>query len=298
MLLPAAAIMTLGVPTASGANSAKFNTSKSKVNPGAKVKLYGNFPTAQTQSTASKATASGDGRGQVQIEFRPAGKRKWRDAKTTVTDGNGRYIEKVKVRISGRYRAVHQDGRSTSPEFVRVKSKLKSKVKTQNLMGSGKAKIKGQVVPRGSKRKIVVKGGNGKTKLRTRRNGKFVAKVPVSGTGSHKLKVIAKGDKRAAGSKDKAGKVTVYRGAHASYYGPGLYGNRTACGQTLTAGIVGVAHKSLPCGTKVKFHYRGRTVKAPVIDRGPYAAGREWDLTTALKNELGFGSTGTVWTNK
>jgi rare lipoprotein A (peptidoglycan hydrolase) len=57
---------------------------------------------------------------------------------------------------------------------------------------------------------------------------------------------------------------------------------------------VGVANKTLPCGTKVTFRYRGRMATARVIDRGPYAAGREWDLTAALKAKLRFGSTGTV----
>ena len=88
--------------------------------------------------------------------------------------------------------------------------------------------------------------------------------------------------------------MNVYRATAASYYGPGLYGNSTACGQTLTPSTKGVAHKTLPCGTKVTFRYRGRTVTAQVIDRGPYAAGREWDLTAATKRKLGFGSTGTV----
>ncbi len=59
-----------------------------------------------------------------------------------------------------------------------------------------------------------------------------------------------------------------------------------------------MAHKSLPCGTKVTFRYRGRSVTARVIDRGPYIAGREWDLTEALKRKLRFPSTGTVWTTR
>jgi hypothetical protein len=67
-----------------------------------------------------------------------------------------------------------------------------------------------------------------------------------------------------------------------SWYGPGFYGNRTACGQTYTTTIVGVAHKTLPCGTMVQFRYGGRVVTAPVIDRGPYVAGRQWDLSGAL----------------
>ena len=91
--------------------------------------------------------------------------------------------------------------------------------------------------------------------------------------------------------------VTVYRRSAASWYGPGFYGNRTACGRTLGRATIGVAHKSLPCGTRVALRYRGRTVTAPVIDRGPYAGGREYDLTAETKQRLGFGSTGTVWSS-
>jgi hypothetical protein len=64
-----------------------------------------------------------------------------------------------------------------------------------------------------------------------------------------------------------------------SWYGPGFYGNRTACGYALTRDLVGVAHKTLPCGTRVTFRNHGRTVTMPVVDRGPYVAGRQFDLT-------------------
>ena len=57
---------------------------------------------------------------------------------------------------------------------------------------------------------------------------------------------------------------------------------------------IGVAHKTLPCGTKVKLRYHGRAVTAPVIDRGPYVAGRDYDLTWAVKQRLGFPGVGTV----
>ena len=75
---------------------------------------------------------------------------------------------------------------------------------------------------------------------------------------------------------------------NATWYGPGFYGNRTACGQTLKTTTIGVAHKKLPCGTKVTFAYNGRWVRAKVIDRGPYNAGYQWDLTRKLAKRLGF----------
>src|SRR6478672_9025892 len=69
--------------------------------------------------------------------------------------------------------------------------------------------------------------------------------------------------------------------ALATWFGPGFYGQTTACGQTLTPAVVGVANRTLPCGTLVKFSYRGHGIVAPVIDRGPYASnGAQWDLTS------------------
>jgi peptidoglycan lytic transglycosylase len=82
------------------------------------------------------------------------------------------------------------------------------------------------------------------------------------------------------------------RYAGASWYGPGLWGRSTACGVTLRPTTIGVAHKSLPCGTVVRFVYEGRTVTAPVIDRGPYVKGRAWDLTAAASEALGLEAAG------
>ena len=85
-----------------------------------------------------------------------------------------------------------------------------------------------------------------------------------------------------------------FRSAGASWYGPGLYGNQTACGQTLRASTIGVAHRNLPCGTVVKFVYEGHAVIAPVIDRGPFVKGRAWDLTAAASEALEFDGVGMV----
>jgi rare lipoprotein A (peptidoglycan hydrolase) len=73
----------------------------------------------------------------------------------------------------------------------------------------------------------------------------------------------------------------------ASWYGPGFYGNRTACGQTYTPEIMGVAHRTLPCGTQIRISSpAGVTLVAPVIDRGPYIAGRSLDLSNATRAAL------------
>ncbi len=88
--------------------------------------------------------------------------------------------------------------------------------------------------------------------------------------------------------------VTVYKPAMATWYGPGLYGNTTACGQELTPDLVGVAHKTLPCGTPVEISYKGSSLVVPVIDRGPFVRGMTWDLTEAAAQALGFTQTARV----
>jgi len=74
----------------------------------------------------------------------------------------------------------------------------------------------------------------------------------------------------------------------ASWYGPGFFGNRTACGQRLRRSTVGVAHKTLPCGSRVLIGYRGRYLLTRVIDRGPFIRGRTWDLSNGARKALGY----------
>jgi rare lipoprotein A (peptidoglycan hydrolase) len=85
-----------------------------------------------------------------------------------------------------------------------------------------------------------------------------------------------------------------YKPVTATWYGPGLYGNRLACGGRLTHSTLGVAHKRLPCGTKVALKYRGRTIVVPVIDRGPYSRGVSYDLNAATARKLGMTETSRV----
>lgn len=75
----------------------------------------------------------------------------------------------------------------------------------------------------------------------------------------------------------------------ATWYGPGLFGNRTACGKTLRRSTWGIAHRTLPCGTLVMLRHRGRKVTVRVIDRGPFS-GATVDLTSRTKQFLRFAS--------
>jgi rare lipoprotein A (peptidoglycan hydrolase) len=82
-----------------------------------------------------------------------------------------------------------------------------------------------------------------------------------------------------------------------SWYGPGFYGKRTACGYAMTQTLIGVAHRTLPCGTRVTFKNpaNGRIVTARVVDRGPYVSGRQWDMTAGLCLALDHCYTGSIY---
>src|ERR1700753_687565 len=62
---------------------------------------------------------------------------------------------------------------------------------------------------------------------------------------------------------------TVHPTGIATWFGPGFYGKKTACGQTLTPGVVGVAKRTLPCGTLMKVAYGSHKLTVPVPDRRP-----------------------------
>jgi rare lipoprotein A len=95
-----------------------------------------------------------------------------------------------------------------------------------------------------------------------------------------------------APSSTPATPTKVHTTGIATWFGPGFYGQKTACGQTLTPGVVGVANRTLPCGTLVKVSYKGHALTVPVLDRGPYShIGASWDLTAGAATALGIEDT-------
>ena len=76
----------------------------------------------------------------------------------------------------------------------------------------------------------------------------------------------------------------------ASWYGPGLYGRKTASGEVLRPGTLTAAHRTLPFGTclRVTNLENGRAVEVRVNDRGPYAASRIIDVSETAARALGM----------
>lgn len=123
-------------------------------------------------------------------------------------------------------------------------------------------------------------------------DGSFVASWHPRHSGRFQTRaVVARDGAAGASAASPELALTVYRPALATWYGPGFYGKRTACGIKLSRGLVGVAHRRLPCGTNVALRYRGRILVVPVVDRGPFRPGADWDLTAAAAQALGFTET-------
>lgn len=127
---------------------------------------------------------------------------------------------------------------------------------------------------------------------RTGAKGRFRLSYVPRRIGSEIVRLRFAGDAHDLTSHRRLGRLNVFRLAGASWYSGG---GGLACGGSLTSSTIGVANKTLPCGTLVTLRYGGRTMRVPVVDRGPYVAGREFDLTEATKRALGFGDTGNVW---
>lgn len=127
---------------------------------------------------------------------------------------------------------------------------------------------------------------------RTGAGGRFRLRYLPRQIGSRRVRLWFAGTPAELPSGRPLGQLNVYREVVASWYGGG---GGLACGGELTSATMGVANRTLPCGTLVTLRYGGRTVRVPVVDRGPYVEGREFDLTEATKEALGFEGVGEVW---
>jgi rare lipoprotein A len=181
-------------------------------------------------------------------------------------------------------------------DHERQRSHVSLHLSTHTVLAGNGLAVRGKVRPSGRHRvKLVFRGPERAVRgVTTKANGTFALRWKPERPGSYAVRAYGVHDRRVRASRSAKRKLTSYRLAGASYYGPGLYGNGVACGGTLMPGTMGVAHKTLPCGTKVKLRYHGHSVTVPVIDRGPYVAGRDYDLTEAVKVRLGFPGVGTV----
>jgi rare lipoprotein A len=304
---PATALALTGVTTASGQtvpNPLNLQVSPRQVSFGHAVTVNGSAPAADAGKDVQLETATGSGSA-------------WRPVASSRIGSNGRFRFRVVPRSSGLLRAVAQlpagsgptplvasatggpaagggDSAASSLKPVTVAARFAVARRQFAILGSGLMKVAGELLPAAPGRTVKLQGhtaGGWRTLTtgRTGGRGRFTLRyAPQGGTG-RRLRVLFGGDSRNTRTTGSAGSVTVFDPTVASWYEDA--GN-TACG--FHAGL-GVANRTLPCGTKVEFHYGGRTVNAVVDDRGPYVGGRDWDLNQNTAAALGFAGVGTVW---
>jgi hypothetical protein len=254
--------------------------------------------------------ASGQADAPVRLQLLPAGSTSWVTLRDGTTGPDGRFALRAHPRRSGAVRVVQgavalaasADGAgvpASAQRRVSVGARLVTHGVRRNVSAGRKALVRGAVAGGGAGRTVALqlRGHHGWYTVdrdRTDGRGRFTLDERLRSPRSSAARLHFAGDARNASSSKAIGHLAAFRSAYASWYGPGLYGNPLGCGGTLTAGTIGVANKELPCGTKLTLRYHGRTVNATVVDRGPYVAGREFDLTSATAQKLGFGSLGTI----
>ena len=207
------------------------------------------------------------------------------------------------LRRSAGYRLAYTDQASVTTHSDRhriaVIARLRFRTSKDHLMEGRRLRITGSLFPKVPGRTVLLQqkvAGEWRYIDRLRAgDGYFSRYFRPDHQGFRRLRVRFAGDgfNRRASQRSA---IRVYEPDLATWYGPGFYGNTTACGKRLGYDTLGVAHRSLPCGTKVALLYQGRTITVPVIDRGPYSSA-DWDLTEETADRLGFSGKETIGTD-
>jgi rare lipoprotein A len=268
------------------------------------------------QAAVVKGSAGAENAGrQIALEF--GSRRGWRVIKTAVADGNGAYAFHTRLRHNGRLRVSVTDGAAarsatggssvahatatSASQRVVVTPRLRATYRRLDVTGERPAVVRGTLRPGGAGRKVrleIRRDGRWRSVARdvTDKRARYSLTYRSTKSGSYFARVVFAGDAANGRAAKRVGKVRSYRPALASRYD--MYGGALGCGGTLGYDSMVVAHKTLPCGTKVRIRYHGRSAIATVRDRGPYAGGREFDLAGAVARKLGFNGVGTIWVAK
>jgi hypothetical protein len=269
--------------------------------------------------TISGAVPAADAGKRVLLQTAPKGQSSWRSLGAATVGSAGTFRARVTPRRSGLLRAVEQapevpvtasrpgtvapapapaptSGAGSRPT-VTVGARFTPAHHESAVHSTHPVHVGGTLLPALPDRRVRLEGhdGHGWHTLstgQTSARGRYRLSLAPDAADGRRLRVMFGGDSHNARATRPAGQVNVLHPALASWYEDG--GN-TACG--FHAGL-GVANRTLPCGTKVRFGYGSRSVTAVVDDRGPYAGGREWDLNQNTASALGFAGVGTVWSSQ
>lgn len=192
-------------------------------------------------------------------------------------------------RYTGRYRLKTQDVKGDAVT-IRVRPVLRLRVNRSNVMEDSDIAFEGSLRPAisGRRAKLAWKVNGEWRVLDNVRlgDGRFRKEVHVGDHGRRRVRITFPRDPHNSWARS-AEVVRVHRRSPATWYGPGFFGNRMACGRRYSRDMLGVAHRTLPCGTMVSALYKGRSVRVPVVDRGPYGDS-QWDLTEETAQRLRF----------
>ncbi|MDQ3955785.1 MAG: septal ring lytic transglycosylase RlpA family protein [Actinomycetota bacterium] len=193
------------------------------------------------------------------------------------------------LRHTARYRLRYETRLSDSVR-ISVKPRLTLNISPDHVMSGRPLVVKGVLYPkmRGRRARLQWKVEGAWRTIERVSLGDGAYRVPLTAPapGHRRVRITFAGDAYNGWAR-RADRAHSYERSLATWYGPGFYGNHTACGPRLQRDSIGVAHRVLPCGTKVEILYRGRTVTVPVIDRGPYGDSN-WDLTQRTAEKINF----------
>jgi rare lipoprotein A len=188
-------------------------------------------------------------------------------------------------------------GADSAPLVAPKHATLKVKRLQLNVLDGERASVAGALAPALADAPIALQGltrhgWHTLAHTHTGAEGRYRLRYTPRRGGSEELRVFFAGGPLESAAHRRVGRLDVYHLAEASWYGGA---GTLACGGQLTSSTLGVANKTLPCGTLLHLRYGSRSVSVRVIDRGPFVPGREFDLTEATKAALGFAGVGDVW---
>jgi rare lipoprotein A len=300
----AAALFAAAITTATPLAAAAAGTGS----PTAAPALSDPTPTYRQPFTVRGQAGVRYAHGLARLEFAAPGEG-WQALRTASADARGRYSFRVALARSGALRVVARarpsavqaavaDEQVGPTRPVTVGAQLVVTRRDLEVMAGSTASVSGFIRPSAAGRVIRLErrvGGAWRAvaAARTGERGAYRLAYRVARTGSAPVRLSLAGDAANPPSARSLGRTGTLRPAIASRYD--LYGGALACGGRLGYDSLVVAHRRLPCGTRVTIHYHGRTVQARVQDRGPFVGGREFDLAGGVARRLGFDGVGRIW---
>ncbi len=218
----------------------------------------------------------------------------WRPVAEHQSAGDGSYKFAVRAERSGSYRAVSDAGAS-APRRVTVVARIGGKPRRH--VPWSKVRV-GRAAPGAGRPQGPAAGASGGRwrtvdRARIRSGGRFTRRLAAGRSGAFRLACRFAGDRANGGASRRSAERARLPARRRLVVRPRpvrqTHGLRARSRSSIWA------WRTSRCPAAPRHAPLPRPLgHRPVIDRGPYAAGREWDLTPATKNRLGFGSTGTV----